>query len=224
MGGPKVVANMVKGLIEELNINIPVALHLDHGKSFEMCKKVIDAGYTSVMIDGSKLPLEENISLTKEVIEYAEPRGVTVEGEVGGIGGEEDEANDGIRFAKIEDCIQYVNETHVDFLAPALGSVHGLYKGEPDIQFETMKQVGEATGLPLVLHGATGIPDEDIKEAISCGTAKININTKLQMVWNEAVRKFIKENEAYDPRKVIGSGEKAIKEAAKETIILFQNR
>ena len=224
MGGYNTVVNIVKGLIKDLNINIPVAIHLDHGSSIESCKEAIDAGFTSVMIDASKKSLEENISITNEVIAYAHAKGVTVEAELGGIGGSEDDVTAGIKFAEIDNCIKFVNETKVDYLAPALGSVHGFYKGEPDIQFEDMKKINELTNTPLVLHGASGISDQDIKKAIERGTVKININTELQVAWSKAVRNFIIENDSYDPRKVIGSGEQALKEVAKNKIILFQNK
>ena len=224
MGGYNTVVNIVKGLIKDLNINIPVAIHLDHGSSIESCKEAIDAGFTSVMIDASKKSLEENISITNEVIAYAHAKGVTVEAELGGIGGSEDDVTAGIKFAEIDNCIKFVKETKVDYLAPALGSVHGFYKGEPDIQFEDMKKINELTNTPLVLHGASGISDQDIKKAIERGTVKININTELQVAWSKAVRNFIIENDSYDPRKVIGSGEQALKEVAKNKIILFQNK
>lgn len=190
MGGFLTVANMVKGLIHDMNITIPVALHLDHGSSFEKCKEAIDAGFTSVMIDGSKYSLEKNIELTKQVVEYAKERNITVEAEVGAI--EEVGFTNELAYAKVEDAIKLVNNTHINFLAPALGSVHGLYKGEPKLDFERMIKIHEETKLPLVLHGGSGIPDELIKKAISCGVCKININTELQIAWSKGVRKFIK--------------------------------
>ncbi len=224
MGGWNVVSNLVKGLIKDLNITIPVCLHVDHGTSLETCRKAIDAGFTSVMIDASKKPLEENIEITKQVVEYAKPKGVTVEAEVGHIGGSEDQISSSSKNARIEDCIKLVEETGIDSLAPALGSVHGLYHGEPNLDFKTMKELSEALEIPLVLHGGTGIPDEQIKEAIHCGINKININTELQIAWHEAVKDFIKNNDSYDPRKVIGSGEVAIKEKVREKTEMFMNR
>ncbi len=224
MGGWNVVSNLVKGLIKDLNITIPVCLHVDHGTSLETCRKAIDAGFTSVMIDASKKPLEENIEITKQVVEYAKPKGVTVEAEVGHIGGSEDQISSSSKNARIEDCIQLVEETGIDSLAPALGSVHGLYHGEPNLDFKTMKELSETLEIPLVLHGGTGIPDEQIKEAIHCGINKININTELQIAWHEAVKDFIKNNDSYDPRKVIGSGEVAIKEKVREKAEMFMNR
>ena len=221
MGGYNVISGMVNGLLKDLNITIPVALHLDHGSSFETCKKAIDAGFSSVMIDGSKLNLEDNIKVTKEVIAYAESKNVSVEAEIGCIGGSEDGVSNEILHAKTEDCVKIVNETNLCTLAPALGSVHGIYKGEPNLNFERMKEISEKTNLPLVLHGGTGIPDDKIKMAISCGISKINVNTELQLAWHGALKKFVLNNDAYDPRKVIGSGELAIKEAIKAKVILF---
>lgn len=221
MGGYNVISGMVNGLLKDLNITIPVALHLDHGSSFEACKKAIDAGFSSVMIDGSKLNLEDNIKVTKEVITYAESKNVSVEAEIGCIGGSEDGVSNEILHAKTEDCVKIVNETNLCTLAPALGSVHGIYKGEPNLNFERMKEISEKTNLPLVLHGGTGIPDDKIKMAISCGISKINVNTELQLAWHGALKEFVLNNDVYDPRKVIGSGELAIKEAVKAKVILF---
>lgn len=224
MGGPKVVSGIVTSLIEELNITISIALHLDHGSSFDICQKVIDAGFTSVMIDGSRLPLNENINLTKKVVEYAYPRNVTVEGEIGTIGGTEDNVANINTNAKLEDIIEYVNQTNIDMVAPALGSVHGPYKGQPNLDFNTMKQISENIKIPLVLHGGSGIPNDMIKKAISCGINKINVNTELQQAWNEGVREYIKINQdIYDPRKIISSGEKNLKKVVKEKTNLFNN-
>lgn len=222
MGGYKTVSNLVKSLISDLNITIPVALHLDHGSSYESCVKAIDKGFTSVMIDASKYPLEENINITKQVVLYAKDKNVTVEAEVGAIGGEEDGVADELAYAKIEDAVKLVDSTNIDFLAPALGSVHGIYKGKPKLDFERMVKIHELIKLPLVLHGGSGIPDELIKKSISCGITKININTELQIAWSNAVRIFLNENDkVYDPRKIIKGGEIAMKEMIKEKIILF---
>lgn len=222
MGGYKTVSNMVKALITDLNIKVPVALHLDHGSSYESCVKAIDNGFTSVMIDASKYPLDENINITKQVVMYAKNKNVTVEAEVGAVGGEEDGVANELAYAKVEDATKLVNETNIDFLAPALGSVHGIYKGEPKLDFERMIKIHELTKLPLVLHGGSGIPDELIKKAISCGITKININTELQLAWSKAVRIFLNENDkVYDPRKIIKGGEAAMKEMIKQKINLF---
>jgi len=221
MGGYKVVSDMFKALYLELNIEVPVALHLDHGSSLEACIKAIDAGFTSVMIDASKYDLKTNIEITKEVVEYAKKYNVSVEAEVGHIGGTEDELSSELAYAKVEDAVSLYNETKIDFLAPALGSVHGLYKGEPNLDFKKMKEISEITNAPLVLHGGTGIPDNLIKESIKCGISKININTELQIVWTNSVREFLLNNNEYDPRKVIKSGEKPMKEAIKNKLELL---
>lgn len=224
MGGVNVVTNLVKSLIKDLNIQIDVVLHLDHGSSFEICQKCIDAGFTSVMIDASHYPLLKNIEITKKVVEYAHDKNVTVEAEIGQIGGTEDGMEGKNYNAKLEDVIALVNSTHIDSVAPALGSVHGLYKGKPNLDFITMKKISDNVSIPLVLHGGTGIPDDLIQEAIKNGINKININTELQIAWANEVRKFLKENETvYDPRKVISSGEKAVKNVVKEKTKLFKN-
>lgn len=223
MGGYKTVVGMVKGMLEDLNITVDVAIHLDHGSSFESCKKAIDAGFTSVMIDGSHHPLPENIRMTKEVVDYAHEHGVSVEAELGTIGGQEDDVvGKGIIYADVNECVELVKKTAVDFLAPALGSVHGLYKGEPKLGFKEMEEIKNATNVPLVLHGGTGIPDDMIKRAISCGTTKINVNTECQMAFTRALRALLAADEkVYDPRKVIGPASKAIYEAVKEKIAVF---
>ena len=165
-----------------------------------------------------------HINITKRVVEYAHSKNVTVEAEIGQIGGSEDDMEGKNYNAKLEDVITLVNSTHIDSIAPALGSVHGLYKGKPNLDFITMKKISENVSIPLVLHGGTGIPDNLIQEAIRNGINKININTELQIAWASEVRKFLKENEtAYDPRKVITSGEKAIKKVVKEKTKLFKN-
>ena len=219
MGGYKVVANLVKNLDEELNIQIPVAIHLDHGSSVESCKKAVDAGFTSVMIDASKYSLEENIDMTKQVVEYARIKNITIEAEIGHIGGSEDNMSSELAYAKVDDAVKLYNETKIDFLAPALGSVHGLYKGEPCLDFDKMKEISEKTNIPLVLHGGTGIDDEKLKKAIASGICKVNINTELQIAWTKAVRKFLSEDtKAYDPRTVIKSGEQSMKQAIEHKV------
>lgn len=223
MGGYNVVNFLIRSLLIDLNIDIPVCLHLDHGSSFESCKKAIDAGFTSVMIDASKYELEKNIEITKKVVEYAHKKDVTVEAEIGLIGGVEDGLNKEIAFATVDECKKIVECTNIDFLAPALGSVHGLYKGEPNLNFERMREISDAIKLPLVLHGGTGLASEDLKNAIEAGTCKININTELQIAWSRDVRKYLEENkEVYDPRKIINSGEKAIKDSIKNIISILQ--
>ncbi|MDQ0339387.1 fructose-bisphosphate aldolase class II [Caldalkalibacillus uzonensis] len=219
MGGFKLVVNMVKALMEEYNVTVPVAIHLDHGSSFENCVKAIHAGFTSVMIDGSHLPLEENIALTKKVVDVAHALGVSVEAELGRIGGQEDDlvVDDAeAMYAVPEECEQLVRETKVDCFAPALGSVHGPYKGEPKLGFDRMEVIQRLTGVPLVLHGGTGIPLKDIQKAISLGTAKINVNTENQMASAKTVRQVLDENPSlYDPRKYLGPARETIKETVK---------
>lgn len=222
MGGFHTVFSMVDALVSDLKITIPVALHLDHGTSIESCKEAIDAGFTSVMFDGSKYSLEDNLKMTKEVVQYASKYNVSVEAEIGHIGGEEDGVADELAYAKVEDAVRLGLESGIDFLAPALGSVHGIYKGEPKLDFDRMRQIKEQTNLPLVLHGGSGIPDAMIRTAIDCGIAKLNINTELQIAWSKAVREFLKTNESvYDPRKIIKSGEASMKEAIQEKIKLL---
>lgn len=217
MGGFKVVVAMVKALMEEYGTTVPVAIHLDHGSSFEACAQAIHAGFPSVMIDGSHLPLDENIALTKKVVELAHIHGVSVEAELGRIGGEEDDLvvdEAEAMYAIPAECDRLVRETNVDCFAPALGSVHGPYKGEPNLGFDRMAEVNELTGVPLVLHGGTGIPTKDIQKAISLGTAKINVNTENQIVQAKKIREVLAENpEMYDPRKYMGPGREVIKEA-----------
>ena len=222
MGGFKTVCGMVKGMHDDLGITVPVAIHLDHGQSFENCKKAIDAGFTSVMIDGSHHPIDENIAMTKAVVEYAHAKGASVEAEVGTVGGNEDGVIGGIKYADLDECVRLVNEAGVDCLAPALGSVHGPYKGEPVLGFTEMAEIKEATDKPLVLHGGTGIPDEKIMKAISCGTCKINVNTECQIAFHQEIQKVLAANpSAYDPRKFIGPASKAIAEAVKVKMGVF---
>lgn len=212
MGGLNVVVAMVKSLMESYGTTVPVAIHLDHGTSFELCAEAIHAGFTSVMIDASHSPIEENIATTKKVVELAHIHGVSVEAEVGTVGGEEDGIIGGIMYADKDECKQLVEETNVDCLAPALGSVHGPYQGEPNLGFEEMEEITNLVQIPLVLHGGTGIPLKDIQRAISLGTAKINVNTENQMAQAEAVRKVLNEKpDLYDPRKYLGPGTEAIK-------------
>lgn len=222
MGGPEVVAAMVKALIETMEITVPVALHLDHGSSFETAKRAIDAGYTSVMIDGSHHPIDDNIAMTKQVVEYAHERGASVEGEIGTVGGTEDGVTAGINYADKEECKRIVEEAGIDALAAALGSVHGPYSGEPVLGFDEMKEISEYTNTPLVLHGGSGIPEEQVKKAIERGHAKINVNTELQVVFTAAVRENLNnDDKVYDPRKVLAPGKAAIVKTARETLRMF---
>lgn len=213
MSGFKTVVKMIEGLIEDLNITVPVAIHLDHGSSFEKCKEAIDAGFTSVMIDASHAPFEENIETTKKVVEYAHSKGVSVEAELGVVGGQEDDVvADGVIYADPTECRELVERTGIDCLAPALGSVHGPYKGEPNLGFKEMEEIGNQSDIPLVLHGGTGIPAHDITKAISFGTSKINVNTENQISSVKAVREVLShDTEVYDPRKYLGPAREAVK-------------
>ena len=213
MGGFYTVVKMVEGLVHDMKVTVPVAIHLDHGSSVEKCKEAIDAGFTSVMIDDSHSPIDTNIETTKAVVEYAHSKGVSVEAEVGTVGGQEDDVIGDVMYAKLDDCVRIVKETGIDTLAPALGSVHGPYKGEPNLGFTEMEEIRNATNLPLVLHGGTGIPTHDIEKAISLGTSKINVNTENQISFATVVREVLAEKpEAYDPRVFIAPGREAIKQ------------
>lgn len=225
MGGFKLVVVMVKALMEEYKITVPVAIHLDHGSSFEKCVEAMYAGFTSVMIDGSHHPLEENIALTKRVVDVAHSLGISVEAELGRIGGQEDDlvVDDAeAMYAIPAECDQLVRETGVDCFAPALGSVHGPYKGKPNLGFDRMEEVMNLTKVPLVLHGGTGIPTDDIKRAISLGTAKINVNTENQIAASKTVREVLEAKpDLYDPRKYLGPARDTIKETVKAKIREF---
>ena len=216
MGGFKTIVTIVEALMEEYKVTVPVAIHLDHGSSFEKCMQAINAGFTSVMIDGSHYPLDENIALTTKVVEAAHAVGVSVEAELGRIGGQEDDliVDDAeAAYAIPEECERLINETGVDCFAPALGSVHGPYKGEPNLGFDRMETISKMTGVPLVLHGGTGIPTADVKKAIKFGHAKINVNTESQLSSAKAVRSVLEEKpDLYDPRKYMGPARDAIKE------------
>lgn len=216
LGGFKTIATMVNRIVEEKNITVPVALHLDHGSSVERCKEAIDAGYTSVMIDGSHYPIDENIEMTKQVTEYAKLHGVSVEAEVGTVGGNEDGLIGGIQYADPEECVRIVNETGIDALAAALGSVHGPYQGEPKLGFDEMKKISELTNVPLVLHGGSGIPDYQIQKAIELGHSKINVNTECLQAWTKAIREVLHNDAAtFDARAILTPG----KDAVKQTVI-----
>lgn len=216
MGGFKSVVSIVRGLMESYGTTVPVAIHLDHGSSYEKCVEAIYAGFTSVMIDGSHHPLKENIALTQKVVEVAHLCGVSVEAELGRIGGQEDDlivSDAEAAYAIPEECDELIRETNVDCFAPALGSVHGPYKGEPNLGFDRMETISKMTEVPLVLHGGTGIPTKDIKKAISFGTAKINVNTESQITSAAKVREVLDANpDMIDPRKYLGPAREAIKE------------
>lgn len=224
MGGWHTVVGMVKGLMEDLKITVPVALHVDHGPTVKDCKDAIDAGFTSVMIDASHYPLEENIRIVKEVTDYAHsrPNYVSVEAELGRVGGQEDFVVAESAYAIPEECVRLVKETGVDCLAPALGSVHGPYHGEPKLGFKEMKEIAGLVNIPLVLHGGSGIPNDQLRMAIDRGTSKININTECQMAWSKIVREVLSTNDkVYDPRKIIGPGREGIKQVFIDKVTVF---
>lgn len=226
MAGYKTIVGMVKGMIEELKITVPVAIHLDHG-SYEGALKTIEAGFSSVMFDGSHYPIEENIEKTKEIIRIAEEKGLSVEAEVGSIGGEEDGVIGAGEIASPAECKQ-IAELGVTMLAAGIGNIHGKYPANwKGLDFNALAAIKDATGdVPLVLHGGTGIPEDMIKKAISLGVAKINVNTECQLVFAEATRKYIEagkdlEGKGFDPRKLLAPGFEAIKNVVKEKIDLF---
>lgn len=226
MAGYKTVVGMVKGMIEELNITVPVALHLDHG-SFEGALKCIEAGFSSVMFDGSHYPIEENVEKTKELVKLCNEKGLSLEAEVGAIGGEEDGVVGSGDIADPKEC-GAIAELGVTMLAAGIGNIHGKYPANwKGLAFDALEEIKKATGtMPLVLHGGTGIPAEMIKKAISLGVAKINVNTECQLAFAEATRKYIEagkdlEGKGFDPRKLLAPGAEAIKATVKEKMELF---
>ena len=226
MTGYKVVADMVKAMIETLHITVPVALHLDHG-TYEGAKAALAAGYSSVMFDGSHYPLEENLEKTREIVALAHKMGATVEAEVGTIGGEEDGVIGRGEVADPEECLTLKN-TGIDMLAAGIGNIHGKY---PDnwkgLEFDALAAIKAKVGeFPLVLHGGTGIPEDQIKKAISLGVTKINVNTECQWAFQQATRKYIEagkdlEGKGFDPRKLLAPGTEAIKECVKTKMEMF---
>ena len=226
MTGYKTVVGMVNGMLEELNISVPVALHLDHG-SYEGCYKCIEAGFSSIMFDGSHYPIEENIEKTKELVKVAKGKGMSIEAEVGSIGGEEDGVIGRGECADPKEC-KSVADLGVTMLAAGIGNIHGKYpENWEGLSFETLDAIQQLTGdMPLVLHGGTGIPDDMIKKAISLGVAKINVNTECQIAFAEATRKYIEdgkdlEGKGFDPRKLLAPGAEAIKDMVITKIKLF---
>ena len=226
MTGYTTVAAMVKAMVEALNITVPVALHLDHG-SYEGAKAALDAGFSSIMFDGSHYGIEENIEKTKEIVELCHSKGVSVEAEVGSIGGEEDGVIGRGECADPEEC-KRVADLGIDFLAAGIGNIHGKYPANWEgLSFETLDAIQQRTGdMPLVLHGGTGIPEDMIKKAISLGVAKINVNTECQLSFAAATRKYVEagkdlEGKGFDPRKLLKPGADAIMETVKEKMELF---
>lgn len=226
MCGFKTVTAMVDAMVDELGITVPVALHLDHG-SYEGALKCIEAGFSSVMFDGSHYGIEENIEKTKEIIALAHSKGISVEAEVGAIGGEEDGVIGGGEVADPNEC-KMIADLGVDMLAAGVGNIHGKYPANwKGLRFDVLANIQELTGeMPLVLHGGTGIPADMIKEAISLGVSKINVNTECQLAFADATRKYIEagkdlEGKGFDPRKLLAPGFEAIKATVKEKMELF---
>ena len=226
MGGFKTVSGMVNGLLEGLNITVPVALHLDHG-TYEGCYKCIEAGFSSIMFDGSHYPIAENVEKTTELVKICNEKGLSLEAEVGAIGGEEDGVIGMGECADPNEC-KSIADLGVTMLAAGIGNIHGKYPANwPGLSFETLAAVKEKVGdMPLVLHGGTGIPEDMIKKAISLGVAKIYVNTECQLAFAAAVRKYIEagkdlEGKGFDPRKLLAPGCDAIKETVREKIELF---
>ena len=226
MCGYKTVVGMVNGMLEEMNITVPVALHLDHG-SYEGAKACIEAGFSSVMFDGSHYPIEENIAKTKELIELTNKLGLSIEAEVGAIGGEEDGVVGGGEVADPKEC-KMIADLGVTMLAAGIGNIHGQYpENWAGLRFDVLDEIQKLTGsMPLVLHGGTGIPADMIKKAISLGVSKINVNTECQLAFAAATRKYIEEGKdlqgkGFDPRKLLAPGAEAIKATVKEKMELF---
>ena len=226
MCGFKTITNMVNGMLDELDITVPVALHLDHG-SYEGCLKCIDAGFSSIMFDGSHFPIDENIEKTKELVRLAHEHGMSIEAEVGAIGGEEDGVVGKGECADPDEC-KRIADLGVDFLAAGIGNIHGVYpENWQGLSFDTLAAIKEKIGdLPLVLHGGTGIPEDMIKKAISLGVSKINVNTECQIAFTKATRAYIeagkdKEKKGFDPRKVLKPGTEAIMETVKTKCEMF---
>ncbi|MDO4677769.1 MAG: class II fructose-1,6-bisphosphate aldolase [Blautia sp.] len=226
MAGYKTVVGMVNGMLEELNITVPVALHLDHG-SYEGCLKCVEAGFSSIMFDGSHYPIEENVAKTKELVALCAEKGLSLEAEVGSIGGEEDGVVGMGECADPNEC-KMIADLGIDFLAAGIGNIHGKYPANwAGLSFETLDAIQKLTGdMPLVLHGGTGIPADMIKKAIDLGVSKINVNTECQLSFAAATRKYVEEGKdqqgkGYDPRKLLAPGFEAIKETVKEKMELF---
>lgn len=218
MGGCKTVVSIIRSLDNELNIKVPVVIHLDHGSSVEICKEAIDSGFTSVMIDASAFPFNENIAKTKAVVEYAEKFTVTVEAELGSIG------EDSNYYTKIDDAKIFVEETRIDSLAPSIGTVHGIYKEKPNLDIELCTKLSKEVPIPLVLHGGSGLDELTLKKVINAGICKININTELQIAWSNAVKKYLSENgTVYDPRDIISSGEREMKKVIRNKINILSS-
>ena len=217
IGGYGVAVSIVKSLIKDQNIDIPVVIHLDHAKSFESCKRAIDSGFTSVMIDASDKDFNENEEIVSKVAKYAHDKNVAVESELGNI--------DTNTLCTAYDCKEYVINTGIDFLAPAIGNKHGFYSSLDELEYNLLGEICKEVKIPLVLHGGSFLDNNKINTAIFCGVSKININTELQDAWAKAVKEYLKNNpDEYDPRKIIGSGISAIKKKVHEKNIIFGSK
>ena len=207
---------------EAKKAKVPVALHLDHGNSAELCAKAILSGYTSIMIDGSKLAFSENVALTKKVVEFAHAMGVPVEGELGTVGGKEDthEVKDSEKsYTDPEEAKEFAEQTGVDFLAVGIGNAHGFYKGVPKLRFDILEKTQSLVSIPIVLHGASGIPDEDVKKSTGLGICKVNFATELRDAFTKGVKEYLEKNpEVFDPKKYDGAGREKVKELIKHKI------
>ncbi len=226
MGGYKTVVNMVENLMDYYKITVPVSLHLDHG-SYQGSLDALEAGFSSIMFDGSSLPIEENVEKTKLVVEKAHSMGVSVEAEVGGIGGEEDGVVSSGELADIEEC-KMIASLGVDLFAAGIGNIHGPYpENWAGLDFDLLEEISEAVGrIPLVLHGGTGIPEDQVLKSIKLGVSKINVNTECQLAFRDATRKYVEEGKdqegkGYDPRKLLKPGADAIIEVVKEKLTMF---
>ncbi len=202
--------------------SVPIALHLDHGSSFELAMQALRVGYTSIMIDGSKLDFEENIALSKRVVDACKPSDIPVEAELGKVGGKEDDLScDDPGYTDPEDAVRFANETEISSLAVAIGTAHGIYKGEPKLDVERLSEIRSRVSIPLVLHGASGVPDEAVKECIRRGISKVNFATELRIAFSDGIKKYLaKDPSAFDPKKYCGVGMEHVTELVKKKILV----
>ena len=216
---PKMFAGMVKAAASDSKADI--ALHLDHGSSYDLASSALDAGYTSIMIDGSKLPLSENIEISKQVVDLCHAKGIPVEAELGKVGGKEDDVVvEGVPpFTDPDEAVEFVSKTGVDYLAVGIGTSHGVYKGEPNVNLDVLKSIRDVVDVPLVMHGTSGVPDETVRKAIKLGICKVNYATELRIAYSDAIKKYLKENpDVFDPKKYSEAGRIAVKELVKVRI------
>ncbi len=216
---PKMFAGMVKAAASDSKADI--ALHLDHGSSYDLASSALDAGYTSIMIDGSKLPLSENIEISKQVVDLCHAKGIPVEAELGKVGGKEDDVVvEGVPpFTDPDEAVEFVSKTGVDYLAVGIGTSHGVYKGEPNVNLDVLKSIRDVVDVPLVMHGTSGVPDETVRKAIKLGICKVNYATELRIAYSDAIKNYLKENpDVFDPKKYSEAGRIAVKELVKVRI------